>query len=152
MKKLLHFQIAGIILCAGVIFTLVWGCNDAPQNKAGQGASLTKNISKDSLEIEHLYDIAWDLLNKNPDSSKVIAEEMKKKSESSGYKVGVGHAYNVFGNVEFAKANYKETFNYWLKSLQVYEDLGDASRAAAIQMNIGMIFSRQKNNEEALKY
>ena len=105
MKKLLHSQIARIILCAGVIFTLVWGCNNGPQTPT-QGKVLTGNkySEKDSLEIEHLYDIAWDLLNKNPDSSKVIAEEMKKKSESSGYKVGVGHAYNVFGNVEFAKA------------------------------------------------
>src|SRR3989344_343772 len=118
MKNLLHSQIAGVILCAGVIFTLVWGCNDAPQpsqNLPTPGV----DISKDSLEVEHLYDIAWELLNKNPDTSKVIAEEMMKISKSSGYKVGIGHAYNVFGKVEFDKANYTETFDYWLKSLQV---------------------------------
>lgn len=150
MKKSLYSQIAGVVLCAGVIiFTLVWGCSDVPQEPS-QGLALAD--VKDSLEIEHLYDMAWELLNKNPDSSKTIAEEMIKKSEASGYKIGVGRAYNVFGSIEFAKSNYKETFKYWLQALKIYEECNNSNLVAALQINIGALFSRQKNQEEALKY
>ena len=145
-----------------MIFT---GCNNSPTppRLSGEGQGEVKQDvwtsevqtlvdSSDIKKVEAMYDVAWEQLNKNPDTSKIIAGEMMKLSESSGYKIGIGHAYNVFGSIEFAKSNYQETFKNWLQALKVYEDYGDASRAAAVQINIGLLFFRQKNNEEALKY
>ena len=159
MKNLLHSQIAGVILCAGVIFTLVWGCNDAPQNnqnQSEQGLPLLKvdsvSLLKEQKDVDSIGDIAWDLSTKNPDSALVLAKIMLQKSESAGYQKGMARAYNIIGGIYFDRADYEKALKNYLMALEIYEEEGDAARLAAVQNNLGYLYYRQSNFAMSLEF
>ncbi|WP_036154126.1 tetratricopeptide repeat-containing sensor histidine kinase [Maribacter forsetii] len=75
---------------------------------------------------------------KNPDLKKYPKTEMK--------------IYNILGQGYYFKNDYPSTYTQFLHTLAIAEKTNDQFHLFRMNMNLGTIFSRLNDNEEALKY
>ncbi len=75
---------------------------------------------------------------KNPDLKKYPKTEMK--------------IYNILGQGYYFKNDYPSTYTQFLHTLAIAEKTNDQFHLFRMNMNLGTIFSRLDDNEEALKY
>lgn len=78
------------------------------------------------------------------------AYQMDKQNNN---KVGQAGDLGSIASVYMAFSNYPEALNYYLQSAKIYETLkGQENDATSIYANIGLIYSEQKNYDEALAH
>ena len=60
--------------------------------------------------------------------------------------------YNVIGVILYYQADYDESLSYYLKSISVYEEIGNKGGVSDCYNNIGIIYQNQNDNSKALFY
>lgn len=65
---------------------------------------------------------------------------------------GIARTYGSMGIVFSEQSNYTKALEYYLKSVQIYEDIQDDTQTAKIYNNIGVAHKSQKQLDKALKY
>ena len=65
---------------------------------------------------------------------------------------GLAKLYGSIGIVLSEQSNYAKALQYYLKSVKIYERLGDQVRCAKLYNNIGVIYKSQKSNFKALEF
>jgi serine phosphatase RsbU (regulator of sigma subunit) len=110
----------------------------------------TKN--PDSLRLEALNDIAWDVLYSNPDSAYILGHEELEVARSKKLKKWEAKALNTIGASYQIKGNYLKAIEFYQQSLKVSESIGEMKRVASSLANIGSLYINIGEFEKALDY
>lgn len=112
-----------------------------------------KNIKNhDTIRIAALYDLAWEVLYSNPDSSLTLGEMILNLSQSKGFKKWEGKAYNIKGASYQLKGVYLNAIDSYHHSLKILEQLKDKNGVAGANSNIGSLYIHLKEFKKALNY
>lgn len=107
----------------------------------------------DSIRTYAFKNYIWDgFLFTKPDTAFTLAEELVAFAKTKQYLIAEAEAYNMQGISFWFKANYPQAVNYYERSLNIREEIGDKKGIAASLFNIGNIYLRQSNFPQALEY
>lgn len=113
-------------------------------------ASLGQKI--DDQELKYFDSIVFAALEDNSPEVLAKAENLLKaslKQPKSFYRI---NAYTIFGIVNKNRGYYVTSLDYYLKALDVAEQINDNPRRSACLNNIGSVYQLQGNYEQAINY
>ena len=95
------------------------------------------------------YAISFSNFNK----AQTIFENQKPKNGNElEIKNGLAKALGSIGIIYSEQSNYAKALTYYLKSVQLYEELNEEAKCAKLYNNIGIVYKSQKNHSKALDY
>ncbi len=135
-------------------------------NKAFVTASNAGNDEQFVLfQASALYQLGWtecvytgnfDNAQMYTEKSLAIYERLATKSNNKNTvlkaKKGISSCYNNFGIVHQSQGKYDKAYEYYLKSLSIFEELEDKTGISSCCNNIGNILMNQGKYDEAKKY
>ncbi|MGZ6540226.1 MAG: tetratricopeptide repeat protein, partial [Bacteroidia bacterium] len=102
--------------------------------------------------VELLNELSFNISNKDPERSFLLAKEALELSIKLNYDKGKASALNNFGLCYYDKSKYDSALYYYIQSLKLEEKLGNKKRIAVVNGNIGLLYSEQMNYPKALEY
>jgi signal transduction histidine kinase/uncharacterized protein HemY len=113
---------------------------------------IQQHTEKDTVRINLLNDLAW--ATKNIDQKECIryAGEALELAEMKDFKKGKALSSYMLGFCYFLSSDYNKSLDYYKRSLDSYEVLGNRQRIAACLNNIGIIYENQGDYSLALEY
>jgi tetratricopeptide (TPR) repeat protein len=123
----------------------------AQQNIDSLKSALIENI-QDTNRVRTLNRLAWNLRSIDPESAMGYALEAEKLSEKLSYEKGRADASNNIGVLEYRRGEYIEATKSHLLALSIREKTGDREGMALSHINLGNVYSDQKNNPLALDH
>ncbi len=112
-----------------------------------------KNIKNpDTVRLEALNNVAWDLLFSNSDSTYRLALKELEYAKSKKLKKWESKALNCLGGFFHVKGNYLKAIENYQQSLKIREELGDKEGVSGSLGNIGGIYIDLGEFEKALEY
>jgi adenylate cyclase len=111
-----------------------------------------QKLAKDTATVNSL--IAKSKSLAATDSAKAIdlAMQAKEMANELKYPRGEANALKYIGMVYYTKGKYAETLDFWNRSLQVFETMGDDVGISNMLNNIGAIYLNQGADDKALEY
>jgi len=106
----------------------------------------------DTASVNRLLQLSKDYLNKNPDSTILLAQEAVTLAEKIGFGEGRAAALKNVGLGYYYQGKYLETLDHWTQSLKAFEELGDENGIANLLNNIGAVYADQGDDSKALDY
>jgi serine phosphatase RsbU (regulator of sigma subunit) len=106
----------------------------------------------DSDRIKAGHDIAWSIINNNPDSAILLSEQQVILAKKAGLRVYEGIAYNTIGVAFKNKGNYPKALEYDLKSLKIAEEVNSRQDIGNCYINLGLVYYYQLNYGKSLEY
>ena len=95
----------------------------------------------------------WDgFLFSNPDTAFILVQELLHFGEEHSYPEAKATAYNTMGISNWVKSDFPKALDYCLRSLKIYEEIGNKKGSAGPINNIGAIYKRLGNYTKALDY
>ena len=114
---------------------------------------LSKKNNYKQGELEALANLATlYLYTGQTDKSINFSLETIKNSELSSFPKTEMKIYNILGQGYYFKNDYPSTYTHFLHTLAIAEKHSDQFHLFRMNMNLGTIFSRLDDNDEALKY
>jgi len=110
------------------------------------------NSVEDTNRVNVLNLLAEELRKTDAVQANKYAEEALALSSELNYKKGIAGSYFSLGRVYRAQFNLTEARVNYLKSLQVYKELGDFKAVADITNKIGITYGIQGDYEKALDF
>ncbi len=112
-----------------------------------------KNVNNhDTIRLSALYDMSWEIVYDNPDSSMILGEMIKNLSQSKKIKKWESKAYNIMGAAFQIKNEYLKAVSAYQSSLKILEELGNKEGVAGAYSNIGSIYIYLGDFQKALVY
>jgi len=115
--------------------------------------SAYSNAKNDTIRLQKILDLGEHLINRDFKKAKKyfnegleIIKNDKKRLEK--YKVAI---YVQLGVINRREANYDKAIDYYLKSLEYYEDKKDESKIADVYHNMALVYRYQKNHRKAIE-
>lgn len=108
--------------------------------------------TEDSAKVDLYNLIAFELINTNPDKGRefaVLGYELGKKID---YQNGYARGLNLVGSSLLTIGEYDGALDFYLKSLQVYENTGFQMGIFITYNNIGELYEKKLQYNEALHY
>ncbi|WCO02675.1 tetratricopeptide repeat-containing sensor histidine kinase [Psychroserpens ponticola] len=94
------------------------------------------------------YDKAVDCFFK----AKTLFEIVLEKNPTEDVKKSLARAYGSIGIVSSEQSNYSRAFQYYLKSIKIYEEVNDVNMLSRLYNNVGVAYRSQKEFSKALQY
>ena len=85
-------------------------------------------------------------------NAKDLFEAELAKNESIQLKKSLARAYGSIGVVSSEQSNYSRSFEYYIKSIVIYEELKDTQMLSRLYNNVGVAYQSQKTYDKALEY
>ncbi|MCK4631089.1 MAG: tetratricopeptide repeat protein, partial [Bacteroidales bacterium] len=115
-------------------------------------SSVLDNSVEDTNRVNTLNSLAEELRKTDPEQANEYAEEALALSSELNYKKGIAGSYFSLGRVYRAQFNLTEARGYYLKSVQVYKEIGDHKAVADITNKVGITYGIQGEYEKALDF
>lgn len=106
----------------------------------------------DTIRLKAIHQLAWSILNSNPNTSLFLAGQELKFAKEKKLKKWQARAFNTIAAAYEDKSNYPEALDNNLKSLKIREEIADKQGIANSLNNIGNVYKALENNEKALDY
>jgi adenylate cyclase len=148
----------GIILLATLIagspITSAFGQNAQTQAKHDSLWAVWSDPSQaDTNRLEALKKISWGYFQKNQIDSVWFALELKYDfAKSKGLKEHVANALADMGYLHGYQGAYPQAWEYYQKSLELYEEIGAEEGISFIQGSIGDFYHKQGDHARALHH
>lgn len=113
---------------------------------------LAKTELAETLRVDVLNKLAWNLKHNTPLQSLKYAEEALELSRKIKYIKGEGEAYNELGINYAITGEYPKSLENFLKALPIWDSTGDMSLKANTLNNIGNVHQLQGNIMNAKKF
>jgi serine phosphatase RsbU (regulator of sigma subunit) len=110
----------------------------------------TKN--HDTTRLAALYELAWDLIYTNPDSTYILGEKQLQIAREKKLRKQESKAYNTIGASFQMRGNYVKAIDSYQKCLKIMEEIGDTKGIASAMGNIGSLYIDLKDFSKALGY
>ncbi|MCD4793602.1 MAG: tetratricopeptide repeat-containing sensor histidine kinase [Bacteroidales bacterium] len=114
--------------------------------------SAVEKMPDDSVKVTVYYKIAVGLLRTNPEEMHKYAEKALKLADELDIKTEIAKSYHVLGIFYAERGDLKRSLEYFFKSLETLERIGDESRKGVALGAIARIYQLLENNEKALEY
>ncbi len=110
----------------------------------------------DTTRLVAAYNIAYAYKTNKPDSAIILANKVLAQinafTAEKRKKFYTGNTYNVIGISFKNKANYSKANEYYLKTIPLFEEIGNKVGLGNTYSNIGTIFYLQADYPKALAY
>lgn len=110
-----------------------------------------QNAKKDTFKVILLNDLAWELMENQPDLAKAHLNTSIQLADQLGYLKGKGQAYNNRGVVESIHGEIDAAAKSHTLALEIREQLGDKKGMASSYNNIAMMMEEKEDLVEAMK-
>ena len=142
-----------VLLC----FVLASNCIGFSQTKKLDSLwTIYKNKSQpDTNRLIAINIIAEAYKNNNPDTAIILAEEELKLANTlttKRSKIWVGDAINTIGKSHMNKGNYSKAIEYFLKALQIFEEIEYKNGTGYCYTNMANVYGIQSNYPKALEF
>ena len=107
------------------------------------------NWPTDSLEIEELTLLAWQLKNPQPDSARVVAEEAIRKSDQYDFSKGRADGLHILGLLEWSEGDMTQALTYYLDALNLRLAIEDSLGLGRSYNNIGNVYFQLEQFDSA---
>ncbi|WP_452221114.1 tetratricopeptide repeat-containing sensor histidine kinase [Lacinutrix salivirga] len=84
--------------------------------------------------------------------AKSIFENLLNKNPNNTLKKSLARAYGSIGIVSSEQSNYSRAFEYYIKSITIYEELQDVNMLSRLYNNVGVAYQSQSEYNKALEY
>lgn len=84
--------------------------------------------------------------------AKTIFEIVSKDNPNDAIKKSLARAYGSIGIVSSEQSNYSRAFQYYLKSIKIYEEFKDVNMLSRLYNNVGVAYQSQNEFNKALQY
>ncbi len=108
--------------------------------------------SHDTTKLAALYELAWDLLYTNPDSTFILGQKQLELAREKKLRKLESKAMNTIGASFQVRGNYVKAIESYQQCLKIMEELGDNRGIAAAMGNIGSLYIDLKDFSKALGY
>jgi len=115
--------------------------------------SILKNKSiADSTKAKTLIALAWEIRYDNINEAGQIAKEGIELSKKTNRIKDVATGLKILGIISDEIFQYKESVDYYLKSIYYFEKLKDTISVSRVECNIGMLYRKMHQNREAIRF
>lgn len=114
--------------------------------------SVLRVAKDDTSKVNTLLLLSKKYFSEEPSEAIRVATQAKNLAEKLKFKRGEAYALKNIGIGYYMQGKYLETFEYWNKSKQCFDLLGDRQGAANILSNIGSVYFDQGDDANALDY
>lgn len=98
------------------------------------------DLPEDSVKVQQLFDLAWELEISNPDSAIALYEMGAEISRKIGYTIGVGRGVMYNGIVLSDQGKFDESIILYNKAIYIFEEIPYIAGIASTLVNIGNIY------------
>ncbi len=114
---------------------------------------LFRNVSNpDSIRLSALYELGWDYLYTNPDSTYILGLKQLEMARQKNLKKYESKALNTIGASFQVRGNYVKAIESYQQCLKIMEELDDKKGIASAMGNIGSLYIDLKEFSKALGY
>ncbi|MCH8330556.1 MAG: tetratricopeptide repeat protein, partial [Bacteroidetes bacterium] len=140
-----------IVICSFVVtFNICSAQNKLEIDSLKQALDLSEG---DSLRVSILGRLYSLYLSSDLDSAVFYSDQMMVIQVRNNDLKGIPKNYKTIGNAYFQlKGNYAKAMKYYLKCLEMAEQIGDKEMQAGAYNNMGMVHNHQGNKEKVLEY
>src|SRR3989339_135197 len=110
------------------------------------------SFSNDTSEINRYNELFASLLNKNPDSAKLLADKSFILSKKCNYKKGLASSLNNLGLYFNNKGIYDAALKNYFESLAIFKEINENTSASIVLANIANYYNANENFSKALYY
>ncbi|MBP7809283.1 MAG: tetratricopeptide repeat protein [Bacteroidia bacterium] len=115
--------------------------------------SLFKNTNNhDTIRLSAIYEMAWDLIYTNPDSSFALGKKQLEIARAKKLKKFESKALNTIGASYQVRGNFIKAIESYQQCLKLMEELGDKRGISSAMGNIGSLYIDMKEFNKALGY
>jgi tetratricopeptide (TPR) repeat protein len=111
-----------------------------------------QNTDVDSLKIQTLLEISNHYFNYNFVLAAEYAQQARDLSTKKGLSGYEAKSNRALGLTLFNMGDYKNATSHYFKALKFYETVGDTSSMMVMNFNLGAVFDRLKEFDQALVY
>ena len=152
MKKIVLF-IFILFLWASIKEANAQSLSKEKQHKLDSLKTIISNeASHDTVVVNSLIEIVNYFYLQNPDTALVICEKAKAISERVNFIKGQAQSYAWLAYLLNQKGDYFTSLEYNLKSLEIYEDIGDKNNISLCLNSIGFIYIQQGDIPKGLEF
>ncbi|MFK8045659.1 MAG: tetratricopeptide repeat protein [Crocinitomicaceae bacterium] len=106
----------------------------------------------DSIKVDTYQHISNMFFDQNPDTCYFLINKALNLAQKIDYKFGIGECYSNLSNLNTVKGNISEAIANCLKSMKVFEKLGEKESHAVTLANLGGLNQQLENHELSIKY
>ena len=129
MKKIIALII--ILFCFSAVYS---------QRSDSLWALYKNTKNQDSIRLTALYEMAWDLIYTNPDSSFALGKKQLEMARAKKLKKFESKALNTIGASYQVRGNFVKAIDSYQQCLKIMEELGDKKGIASAMGNIGSLY------------
>lgn len=108
--------------------------------------------TEDSIKVDLYNLISFEIINTNPDDGRKYAQLGYELAKKIDYKNGYARGLNLLGSSFLTIGEYDTALEFYLKSLEVYEQTGYQMGIFITYNNIGELYEKKLQYRESLKY
>lgn len=136
-------------LSVALLFLNVAG---AQNNELDSLRTVLREQPADTNRVNNLLRTAWISRADDPQSAMKDAVEAKELSVKLGFGKGEAMSLSTIGVLQYRRGDLTSAAATHLQALRIRERIGDSNGEARSCINLGNIYSDQRNNELALEY
>ena len=114
--------------------------------------NILKTIKPDTIKVKVLKELCQEYIDHNSEKALQYGEQGLQLSIKLNYKLGQANCLRLLGIYYDNNGNYKLAFENYIKSSEIYSQLGIKDKMASCYTNIGVIFYSQGNHSKALEF
>lgn len=124
----------------------------AQNSKADSLKALLANDRNDTNRVKHMYQLAAQVNQNNPDSALELSQQAYYLAENLGYDDGESRSLGMMANTLTKIGNYTKALELNIQRLQIEEKRHNPKNYASVLMNIGVVYDLQEEYAMALDY
>lgn len=121
------------------------------QSPADSLKQVIANLNADTTKVNALLDLSAQVFGKQPDTAMIYANEALVLARELNFRKGEGYALKNIGLAYYVKGDFKEVYNYWQQSLEVFKAIEDQLGISNLNNNIGAVHFNYADYSKALE-
>jgi len=142
----------GRLRCLFTFLLLLSFAGIKANNKADSLAKLLESTKVDTVKIELMNQLVWELKETQPEKAVIYGKQAIALAQKLNRKRSVAQTMNNLGTVFYISGNYPEALNYYLHALEIREELKDTNAIGKSYNNIALVYYEQGELKSALVY
>ncbi|MBL0343070.1 MAG: tetratricopeptide repeat protein [Bacteroidetes bacterium] len=106
----------------------------------------------DSAQTQILLELSMSRLEDDLAKAEAYAKQALEASTKGNFLEGIASSYRYLGLSQFYQAHYGDAVDSWLKSLAMYDSIGDRTNVARMYSNLGAVYESQSDDVKALEF
>ncbi len=107
----------------------------------------------DTNRLNAIQAIAWQYRYNNPDTAILFAEkQLNFANSNSNLKKWSANALNIIGMASANKGSWDKAIEYYLKTLEIFKEIGNKKGIGNCYNNIGIVYQSQSDYPKSLEY